>query len=96
MKRKYQHWPELGLLNLGANPLGRGVSDLSQHLSSVPKLRSLSLFGVQMTKKEAEELCTAVRGSNIQSLETDYHVSVLLLLSFVSNFHYIELLKHNT
>ena len=79
--------PELELLDLVSNPLGRGVSDLSQHLSSVPKLRALFLTGVQITKKQAEELCTAVRKSNIQVVETDYHVSVLLLLSFVSNFH---------
>ena len=79
--------PELGWLDLQSNPLGRGVSDLSQHLSSVPKLRALFLTGVQITKKQAEELCTAVRKSNIRAVKTDYHVSVLLLLSFVSNFH---------
>ena len=79
--------PELDWLDLGSNPLGRGVSDLSQHLSSVPELTDLYLTDVQMTKKEAEELCTAVCGSNITFFLTDYHVSVLLLLSFVSNFH---------
>ena len=79
--------PELEVLDLWSNPLGRGVSDLSQHLSSVPKLENLDLIGVQMTKKEAEELGTAVRKCNIHYLNTNYHVSVLLLLSFVSNFH---------
>ena len=87
LARALKDVPELGKLELGSNPLGRGVSDLSQHLSSDPKLWHLGLTNVQMTKKEAEELCTAVRESNIVSLYTDNHVSVLLLLSFVSNFH---------
>ena len=83
--------PELEKLHLGFNPLGRGVSDLSQHLSSIPKLKYLSLWSVKMTKKEAEELCTAVRGTNIY-LSTDYHVSVLYLLTFVSTLCALYLL----
>ena len=87
LARALKDVPELKWLNLDFNPLGRGVSDLSQHLSSVPELWRLYLTSVKMTKKEAEELCTEVRKSNINSLWTGYHVSVLLLLSFVSNFH---------
>ncbi|XP_078366414.1 NLR family CARD domain-containing protein 4-like isoform X2 [Oculina patagonica] len=64
--------PELVLLQLGSNPLGRGVSNLIQHLGSIPKLTFLYLSDVKMTKKEADELCTAVRGTNI-NLFTDYH-----------------------
>ena len=77
--------PELSGLDLGRNPLGRGVRDLVQHLSSVPKLKYLSLNGVQMTKTEIEELCTAVKGRDI-ALFTDYNVRVFLLFhSVVSN-----------
>ncbi|KAL9979062.1 hypothetical protein ACROYT_G016658 [Oculina patagonica] len=74
LARALKYVPELEHLYLGSNPLGRGVIDLIKHLSSIPKLMYmyLELFGVKMTKKEAEELCTAVRGTNIE-LSTDYH-----------------------
>ena len=85
LARALKDVPELSDLNLGWNPLGRGVRDLVQHLSSVPKLEYLSLFWVQMTKTEIEELCTAVKGRGI-TLFTDYHVRVFLLFhSVVSN-----------
>ena len=80
--RALRDLPELWLLYLSRNPLGRGVSELTQHLSSIPQLRSLELMGVKMTKKEASELCAAVQGTEI-SLWTDYHVSFLLSLYFV-------------
>ena len=77
--------PELSTLDLEWNPLGRGVRDLAQHLSSVPKLWYLLLSGVQMTKTEIEELCTALKGRVIFFF-SDYHVSVFLLFhSVVSN-----------
>ena len=69
--------PELNNLILPDNPLGRGVSALIQHLSSTPLLRTLTLFGVQMTKKEATDLCAAERRWNI-SLYSNYHVRFLL------------------
>ena len=75
--RALVYLPELKRLYLSYNPLGRGVSELIQHLSSVPQLWELWdlwLGGVKMTKKEASELCTAVRGRRI-SLYTNYHVS---------------------
>ena len=85
LARALKDVPELSGLDLGWNPLGRGVRDLVQHLSSVPKLEYLSLFSVQMTKTEIEELCTAVKGRGI-TLFTDYHVRVFLLFhSVVSN-----------
>ena len=85
LARALKDVPELRNLDLGWNPLGRGVRDLVQHLSSVPKLKYLFLFGVQMTKTEIEELCTAVKGRDI-TLFTDYHVRVFLLFhSVVSN-----------
>ncbi|XP_066019787.1 NLR family CARD domain-containing protein 4-like [Pocillopora verrucosa] len=71
LARALKDVPELSNLFLGWNPLGRGVRDLVQHLSSVPKLKDLILKCVQMTKTETEELCTAVNGRNI-ILSTDY------------------------
>ena len=85
LARALKDVPELIDLDLGQNPLGRVVRDLVQHLSSVPKLKYLSLFGVQMTKTEIEELCTAVKGRDI-ALFTDYNVRVFLLFhSVLSN-----------
>ena len=85
LARALKDVPELSDLVLAGNPLGRGVRDLVQHLSSVPKLKHLSLNSVQMTKTEYEELCTAAKGRGI-TLFTDYHVRVFLLFhSVVSN-----------
>ncbi|KAL9978896.1 hypothetical protein ACROYT_G016480 [Oculina patagonica] len=72
LARALKYVPELEWLYVESNPLGRGVSDLIQYLSSIPKLGFLYLSDVKMTKKEAEELCTAVRGTKIE-LFTDYH-----------------------
>ena len=70
--------PELSDLYLGRNPLGRGVRDLAQYLSSVPKVNeylTLDLENVQMTKTEVKELCTAANRRDI-TMFTDYNVSV--------------------
>ena len=70
--------PELSDLYLGRNPLGRGVRDLAQYLSSVPKVNeylTLDLENVQMTKTEVKELCTAANRRDI-TMSTDYNVSV--------------------
>ena len=72
--------PELNGLSLSRNPLGRGVSVLIQHLSSVPQRVSLTLDFVKMTKTEVEKLCTACGRHHIT---TDYDVSVLLLVMFI-------------
>ncbi|KAL9979039.1 hypothetical protein ACROYT_G016631 [Oculina patagonica] len=83
LARALKYVPELESLELESNPLGRGISDLIQHLSSIPSLQYLILRGVKMTKKEAEELCTAVRGTyRYIDLRTDYHVSALFLFIF--------------
>ena len=82
LDRALKDVPELRNLDLGGNPLGRGVRDLVQHLSSVPKLSFLSLSSFQMTKTEIEELCTAAKGRGI-TLSTDYHVRVFLLFHLV-------------
>ncbi len=43
-----------------------------------------------MTKKEAEKLCTAVRGTDIY-LSTDYHVSAQFVLKFLSTVYLLPL-----
>ena len=80
--RALKDLPELERLYLSYNPLGRGVSELTQHLGSIPQLWNLDLWRVKMTKKEASELRAAVQGKGID-LWTDYHVSFLLSLYFV-------------
>ena len=77
LARALKDVPELSDLNLRRNPLGRGVRDLAQYLSSVPEVNenlSLDLENVQMTKTEIKELCTAVNRRDI-IMFTDYHVS---------------------
>jgi len=81
LARALKDVPDLDTLVLSFNPLGRGVSVLIQHLSSVPELVFLYLYGFEMTKSEAEELCTAC-GRYIR-LMTEYHVSVVFLLTFI-------------
>jgi len=81
LARALKDVPDLDDLHLSYNPLGRGVSVLIQHLSSVPVLNNLGLYGVEMTKSEAEELCSAC--VRYTTLRTEYHVSVLFLLTFI-------------
>ncbi|XP_022809873.1 ran GTPase-activating protein 1-like [Stylophora pistillata] len=64
--------PLLRYLILECNPLGHGIRDLVQHLSSVPELERLNLKGVQMTRTEFEELSTVVNERNVY-VNTDYH-----------------------
>ena len=85
LARALKDVPKLSHLHLDRYPLGRGVRDLVQHLSSVPRLMALSLLSVQMTKTELEELCTAANGRGI-ALFTNYQVRVFFLFySVVSN-----------
>ena len=75
--RALKDTPELGILDLSHNPLGRGVGELIKHPKSVPSLRILELSSVPMTRKEASDLYTAVSpltGGIV--LNTDYHVRV--------------------
>ena len=72
--------PNLRDLDLSYNPLGEGVSVLTRHLSCVPRLKMLLLYGVKMTKEQANDLTAAVRQSNISELGTEYHVSFVLLV----------------
>ena len=75
--RSLHQAPNLRELYLSYNPLGKGISVLAEHLSCVPLLRSLRLGGVKMTEKQVSDLSTAVRQSNISSLGSYYHVSII-------------------
>ena len=78
--RSLHQAPGLQHLNLSKNPLGEGVSVLIQHLSRVPHLGRLRLSDVKMTKQQVNELSAAVRQSNISWLDTQYHVSFVILV----------------
>ena len=76
----------LRLLHLSENPLGEGVSVLTQHLSRVPHLSGLYLINVKMTKQQVNDLSAAVRQSNINLLQTPYHVSFVILVCICSHY----------
>ena len=78
--RSLHQFPRLRALVLSRNPLGEGVSVLTRHLSHVPHLGSLSLSDVKMTKQQVNELSAAVRQSKISWLNTQYHVSFVILV----------------
>ncbi|XP_078374488.1 uncharacterized protein LOC144658034 [Oculina patagonica] len=70
--------PELDTLYLGGNPLGRGVSVLVQHLSSLPNLSELSLKDVVMTKKELDDVTNAKRGNRKCAITSSYHERLVM------------------
>ena len=78
--RSLHQAPGLQWLDLSENPLGEGVSVLIQNLSRVPHLERLRLSDVKMTKQQVNELSAAVRQSNISWLDTQYHVSFVILV----------------
>ena len=73
--KSLHHAPNLRFLDLSFNRLGEGVSVLIQHFSSVPHLGKLLLCYVKMTKKQVNDLTTAVRQSKVKFLQSAYHVS---------------------
>ena len=75
--------PELSDLSLSNNPLGRGVTELIKCLRSNPHLPGLNLAQVQLTEKEATELCT-LENERIISLFTDYHVSFSFVICIIN------------
>ena len=83
LARALVYLPKLRFLDLDKNPLGRGVTELIKCLRSNPRRFDLDLSEVQLTKKEATELCTFanVRGS---SLSTDYHVSFSFVICIIN------------
>ena len=84
--RSLHQAPGLRLLDLTENPLGEGVSVLTQHLSRVPHLSGLYLINVKMTKQQVNDLSAAVRQSNISRLSTGYHVSFVILICICSHY----------
>ena len=76
--------PELKSLKLDKNSLGRGVSKLIKCFSSSRRLPFLDLTEVQLTKKEATELCSLASERSMY-LESDYHVSssFVIYISFI-------------
>ena len=83
--RSLHQAPGLRYLELSENPLGEGVSVLTQHLSRVPHLYALNLSYVKLTKQQVNDLSEAVRQSNISSLQTLYHVSFVILVCICSH-----------
>ena len=81
--RSLHQAPSLQWLDLSKNPLGEGVSVLTQHLSRVPHLERLRLSDVKMTKQQVNELSAAVRQSNIPWLDTKYHVSFVIVVCII-------------
>ena len=76
-------WMEL---SLNKNPLGRGVTKLIKCLRSSPwvhRIPGLHLSVVQLTKKEATELCT-LANERVMFLDSDYHVSCSFVICFIN------------
>ena len=84
--RSLHQAPCLRWLDLSDNPLGEGVSVLTQHLSRFPHLAVLLLSNVKMTRQQVNDLSAAVRQSNISRLNTDYHVSFVILVCLCSHY----------
>ena len=83
LARALVYLPELNSLRLAKNPLGRGVTELIKCLRSIPQRCFLVLREVQLTKKEATELCTLANERDI-GLSTDYHVSFSFVICIVN------------
>ena len=81
--RSLHQAPRLHTLNLSKNPLGEGVSVLTQLLSRVPHLKWLTLRNVKMTKQQVNELSAAVRQINMHWLNTEYHVSFVIVVCII-------------
>ena len=74
---------ELDFLSLNKNLLGRGVTELIKCLRSDPQVPDLCLLMVQLTKKEATELC-ALANEREMVLYSDYHVSFSFLICIIN------------
>ena len=81
--RALVYLPELVFLYLDKNPLGRGVTELIKCLRSNPRSFDLHLREVQLTEKEATELCT-LTNERYMFLSTDYHVSFSFVICIIN------------
>ena len=70
-------------LYLDRNPLDRGVTELIKCLRSNPRPFIVGLSKVQLTKKEATELCTLANERHI-CLSTDYQVSFSFVICIIN------------
>ena len=85
--------PNLEGLSLQKNPLGRGVTELIKCLRSSPRVRRFSrlyISVVQLTKKEATELCTLANERNM-IMSSYYHVSCSFLICIINACNTSEL-----
>ena len=83
LARALVYLPELSFLRFDENPLGRGVTELIKCLRSNPLRLSLVLSRVELTKKEATELCTLANERDIR-LFSDYHVSFSFVICIIN------------
>ena len=83
LARALVYLPQLSHLRLDKNPLGCGVTELIKCLRSNHRRFSLSLSKIQLTKKEATELCTLTNERDI-SLFTDYQVSFSFVICIIN------------
>ena len=82
--------PELKFLALDKNPLGRGVIELIKCISNSRQLCDLDLCKVQLTKKEATELCTLANERNM-IMSSYYYVSCSFLICIINACNTSEL-----
>ena len=78
--------PKWMYLSLNKNPLGRGVTELIKCLRNspwVPRIPTLCLRQVQLTKKEATDLCT-ITNERDMILMSDCHVSYCFIICFIN------------
>ena len=83
LARALVYLPELSFLRFDKNPLGRGVTEPIKCLRSNPRVPWVSLCHVQLTKKEATELCTLANERDIR-LFSDYHVSFSFVICIIN------------
>ena len=87
--RSLHQVPSLHILNLSQNPLGEGVRVLARHLSCVPRLITLTLAGVKMTRQQMDDLSAALRQRTFPFLVTRYHVSFVILVCICSHYSWM-------
>ena len=85
LARALVYLPKLIYLYLDKNPLGHGVTELIKCVRSRHQrlLLRVSLREIQLTKKEATELCTLANEWNFRLL-TDYHVSFSFVICIIN------------
>ena len=85
LARALVYLTELSGITLDKNPLGRGVTELIKCLRSNPRPLDFCLLlnRVQLTKKEATEMCTLANERRIV-LSTEYNVSLSFVICIIN------------